>query len=197
MVAFQVLGSATLKSLAGVVLIAVGAVGSHEPSAAFTRHSYRIVEASSCRTGREARGHDHDGRGDDRGHDHGGHGVGHRDGHGHDHGGHHDDGHGDDGDDGGPSTGSGMLQQVLSVRVPASTFIRLDKSGRIIGAATNTRCQPSKHDKVFLFRVGGAVEPTTTIHVEDFKWIGDFTVPGRFQPQDCRADHRRDKTAGS
>lgn len=179
MVAFQVLGSATLKSLAGVVLIAVGAVGSHEPNAAFTQHSHRIVEASSCRTGREARGHDHDGGRDDRGHDHGGH---------------QDDGHGDDG---GPSTGSGMLQQVLSVRVPAATFIRLDKSGRIIAAATNTRCQPSKQDQVFLIRVGGAVEPTTTIHVEHCKWIGDFTVPGRFQPQDCRVDHPRYKTAGS
>ena len=178
-VAFQILGSSTLKSLAGVVLLAVGAVGSHEAHPAVTHYSHRIVQAVTCRDDHDGRGR---GRDDDRGHDHGGH---------------QDDEHGDDGDDGGPSSGAGMLHQVISVRVPASTFIRLDKSGRIIAAATNTRCQPSKQDEVFLIRVGGAVEPTTTIHVEDCKWIGDFTVPGRFQPQDCRVDQPRDKTAGS
>ena len=177
MIALQVLGSSTLKSLAGVVLIAVGAVGSHESNAAVTHYSHRIVQASTCRDDRGHHGHD-----DDRGHEHGGH---------------QDDGHGDDGDDGGPSTGAGMLQQMISVRVPAATLIRLDKSGRIIAAATNTRCRPSKQDEVFLIRVGGAVEPTTTIHVEDCKWIGDFTIPGRFQPQDCRLDHPRDETASS
>ena len=174
MVALQILGSSTLKSLAGVVLMAVCAVGSHEPSTAVTHHSHRIVQASKCRDDRGRGGHD-----DDRGHDHGGH---------------QDDGHDDDD---GPSTGAGMLQQVISVRVPASTFIRLDKSGRIIAAATNTRCQPSNQDEVFLIRPGGAVEPTTTIHIADCKWIGDFTVPGRFQPQDCRLDHPRDKSANS
>jgi hypothetical protein len=90
-----------------------------------------------------------------------------------------------------------MLEQEISVRVPASTFIRIGKSGRIIAAATNTRCQPSKRDEVFLIRASGAIESTTTIHVEDCKWIGDFTVPGRFQPQDCRLDQLRDKTASS
>ena len=174
MVAFQILGSSTLKSLAGVVLMAVCAVGSHEPSAAFTHYSHRIVQASTCRDDQGHHRHD-----DDRGHDHGGH---------------EDDGHGDDDE---PSTGSGMLQQVVSVRVPASTFIRLDKSGRIVAAATNTRCQPSNQDEVFVIRAGGAVEPTTTIQIAVCKWIGDFTVPGRFQPQDCRVDHSSDNSASS
>jgi hypothetical protein len=176
-VAFHVLASSTLKSLAGVVLLAVGTASAADSREPFAHYSHRMVQASTCRDDRDDRGRN--GHDDDRGHDHGGQ---------------QDDGHGHDG---GPSTGSGMLQQVISVRVPASTFIRLDKSGRIIAAATNTRCRPSKQDEVFLLRAGGAVEPTTTIDVEDCKWIGDFTVPGRFQPQDCRVDHPRDKTASS
>jgi hypothetical protein len=179
-VAFQILGSSSLKSLAGVVLLAVGGAGAHEPDAAVTRYSHRMVQAVACRDNRD--GGSHDGHEDD-GHDRG-----------RDHGGHEGDGHGDNG---GPSTGTGMLQQVISVRVPAATFIRLDKSGRIIAAATNTRCQPSKQDEVFLLRAGGTIEPTTSIHVEDCKWIGDFTVPGRFQPQDCRLDHPGNKTTSS
>jgi hypothetical protein len=212
-VALHVLASTTLKSIAGVALIAAGAVGAggaggaaraHEPDGRLSHFSHHIVEASTCRDNRDKRddrsrdrGRDHGGQDDDRGHDHGGHqDDGHGDdGHGDD--GHGDDGHGDDGGDGGPSTGSGMLQQVVSVRVPSATFLRIDKSGRVIAAATNTRCRPNKQDDVYIFRAGGAVEPTTAINLEDCTWIGDFTVPGRFQPQECRLDHKRDKTKDS
>jgi hypothetical protein len=163
------LGSWTLKSITAVVLITVGAVGAHASGVEAIRYSEHAAESDGC-NGRPVdrehgdRGHDDRGR-DDRAHDNRDHG-------------------------GGTIAGPG-LQQMISVRVPATTFLRIDKSGRVTAAATNTGCQPNKQDDQFVFRSDGTIEPST-IDVEDCDWRGDFTVPGRFLPQDCGADKLRE-----
>jgi hypothetical protein len=170
-------GSWTLRSIAGLVLLTTGAVGAHSSGAETIHFSHTMVESSNCR-GNHDGDDDHEDRGhDDRGHDSRGRG-------GDDHGGHGHDDHGHDG----ASHSSGMLQQEITVRVPSTAFLRVDKKGHVTAAATNTGCQPSKEDDVFLLRPNGAIERTTAIHADDCYWRGDFSIAGRFQPQDCRAD---------
>jgi hypothetical protein len=149
---YSAFGSLTLKSIAGLVLLAAGAVGTHSSDAGATRSSHQIVESLDCRGDREVGGHRN------RGH------FGHN--------------------GGGHSPGFG-LQQTISVSVPATTFLRVDKSGGVTSAATNTGCQPSSQDDVFLLRPNGAIEPATLLDVHECDWTGDFTVPGRFQTQRC------------
>lgn len=164
------------KSIAAAVLLTAGVVGTRSSGAAAIRYSQQMVQSANCRGNRD----------DDRGHDSGRH-----DSHDHDNRAHddreHDDrrGHGRHGHDGGNHGPGFGLQQMISVRVPPTIFLRLDKSGRVTAAATNTGCQPSKQDDVFLLRPNGAIEPTTIFHVDECKWTGDFRVPARFQAQFC------------
>ena len=81
------------------------------------------------------------------------------------------------------------LQQVISVGVPRTVFVRVDKSGRITAAATNTGCPPRNGDDFFLFRPGGTIEPTTSINADACNWSGDFAVVARFYAQQCITDH--------
>jgi hypothetical protein len=197
-------GSWTLRSIAGLVLLTTGAVGAHSSGAQATHYSHTMVESSNCRDNRDGDG-GHDDRGhDSRGHDGNGHGGDGQGRHGHDdrahdngHNEHDNDGHDDNGHDGG-NHGPGMgLRQVISVRVPRTILLRVDKLSRVTAAATNTGCQPSKQDDVFLLRPNGAIEPTTLLHIDNCEWTGDFSVPGRFQPQWCNAAlhrHRVDDT---
>lgn len=78
------------------------------------------------------------------------------------------------------------LTQTISVRVPRTTLLRMDTAGHITAAATNTGCAPTAGDDVFRFRPDGTLEKTDAIDVEDYRWSGDFTVPGRFQTQQLR-----------
>ena len=163
------LGSWTFRSIAGLVLLTTGVAGTHSSSAETDRYSHRMVESSECRGE-----HDDDGHGD-RGHDSRRHDGDHG------HNGHH-----------GHAGGAGLgLQQVISVRILPTIFLRVDKAGRVTAAATNTGCQPGKQDDVFLLRPNGVIEPTTMLHVDRCDWTGDFTVPGRFQPQWCSAGLHR------
>ena len=176
------------KSIAAGVLLTAGVVGTRSSDVAAIRYTHRIVESANCR------GH----RDDDRGHDSGDHG-----GRGHDDRGHEDRGHDDDRrpdhhDHHGGNHGPGLgLQQMISVRVPPTILLRVDKLGRVTAAATNTGCQPSKQDDVFLLRPNGAIEPTTLLHVDRCDWTGDFSVPGRFQPQWCNAALHRHRVDDS
>jgi hypothetical protein len=71
-----------------------------------------------------------------------------------------------------------QIVTVTGDRVLASTQ-RRDGGGHYTG------CQPRKGDDVFLFKSGGVVEHTTTISGDNCDWTGDFTIPGKFQAQDC------------
>jgi hypothetical protein len=98
-----------------------------------------------------------------------------------DNGGRADRGH----DRSGQDAGDG-LKQTISVRVRATTFLRVDALGRVTSAATNTGCRPSNQDDVFLLLPNGTIEQATALHLDDCHWTGDFTVPGQFQPQVCK-----------
>ena len=74
-------------------------------------------------------------------------------------------------------------QQPVVVRVPAITFLRLDHSGRVTAAATNTGCAPRSTDQIYVARVDGTLQRTWSIHVDRYRWAGDFTVAARYQMQ--------------
>jgi hypothetical protein len=52
---------------------------------------------------------------------------------------------------------------------------------------TNTGCVPSREDDVFVFRPDGTLAPAAGHVINGCDWSGDFTVSGRYQPQDCDA----------
>jgi len=155
-------GSLTLKSIAGVVVVAAGAIGIHASVTQASRESSRgresrVVEVAACDRADDGRGDDHRARRGPR------------------------------------PVASGGLQQSVVVRVPPTVLLRVDSSGRVIAAATNTGCVPSEGDDVFVFRPDGSIHQTTTFDVESCDWSGNFTVPGQFQTQVCRgSEHPRD-----
>ena len=64
-------------------------------------------------------------------------------------------------------------------------LLRVDGSGRVIGAATNTGCAPRHGDDVFYVRPDGTVVPAPAGAVDACDWVGDFTAADGFQPQHC------------
>ena len=161
--------SVTLKSIAGAMVVALGVVGAHgsvsEAGGDLHVVPRNVVEHDGA--SRECRA-----SGDDVGHD--SHGNVAR---------------GSNGRTASGRSPSTRIQQVIVVQVPRTAFLRVDKSGHIIAAATNTGCRPTTGDDVFLFRPGGKIEPTTAVILEACDWTGDFAVSARFYPQDCTTNH--------
>jgi hypothetical protein len=79
-------------------------------------------------------------------------------------------------------------KQTMAVSVPRTVLLRVDSSGQVTAAATNTGCAPRKLEDVFVFRLDGTVSPDTDFDVDACAWTGDFSVPGQFQDQSCPAD---------
>ena len=71
----------------------------------------------------------------------------------------------------------------MVVRVPAITLLRLDHSGRVAAAATNTGCAPRPTDQIYIARADGTLQRTSSIRVDHHRWTGDFTVAARYQTQ--------------
>jgi hypothetical protein len=194
-----------LKIAAGVVGVSVGTLGVHAPYTGATEDSYvsshmesesnrdsriqerRTIEADSCRASNDHGQHD-DGdsrQGDDRGRsqlgasrnddssdDHGGGGDDHN---------HHPDPN--------PPPSSGMVLQTVTVSVHATDLLKVDRRGRVVEAATNTGCVPRQGDDVFLLLPNGSVVQTADFDLKSCQWLGDFRLPGVFQPQSCNAEH--------
>ena len=78
---------------------------------------------------------------------------------------------------------SSATQQTVVVRVPATTLLRVDRWGRVTAAATNTGCAPRATDQVYVARADGTLQRTFSIHVDHYRWTGDFTVAARYQMQ--------------
>ena len=181
------LGTWAMKSVAGLCLLTAGVAGSHRSDVEAMRY-YPIVEGSECRAHDDDHGHDSQDQhgGEDDSNNDSGHGKRDHNNRGRDKQGHHgDDDDGPDHNDGGGTVGPG-IRQILSVKVPATALLRVDKSSKVIAAATNTGCQPAAQDDYFLLRPNGKIEPATAAQVGDCKWSGDFRVPGRFQQQSCK-----------
>jgi hypothetical protein len=98
------------------------------------------------------------------------------------------DGHERHHDHDGEHRPAGLLLQDMVIRVHGSDFIKVDKKGQTIAAATNTGCAPAKGDDVYLFKPNGSIQQSTTFDVTSCRWRGDFSVVGRFQVQRCSDD---------
>lgn len=169
--------------IAGLVVVLGATVGAHASGAQATDDYPPSVQSSEC----------HDGHGGEEHHseDHDGHDHGDNSGHGNS--GHRNKGKNRGRDDRGrgrprPVVSGNGLQQIAKVAIPATTFLRVDQKGRLTEAATNTGCQPSKQDDMFLLKPDGKIVPVTAAQVERCNWTGDFRVSGRFQRQSCRAE---------
>ncbi len=73
---------------------------------------------------------------------------------------------------------SQRVQQVL-VGVPRTAMIRLDSSGRVVAAWTNTGCAPRPTDEVWLMGPDGSITAGST-KIVDRSWQGDFSRAGVF-----------------
>ena len=74
----------------------------------------------------------------------------------------------------------------VTVTVPAVAWIELDAEGRLVAAATNTRCAPRDGDKLAVRGPDRRLLTDVTIDLAAIHWVGDFTEPGVLVPQ---ADH--------
>ena len=76
-------------------------------------------------------------------------------------------------------------QQEIAVRVAATALLRVDNTGRVTSAATNSGCPPRQDDDVYIVRPDGSIEAATRVDIDSCEWAGSFAVPGRFEPQSC------------
>ena len=82
-----------------------------------------------------------------------------------------------------PTTNGGAMTLALTVTVPRTTIVRLDSSGRVVAALTNTGCAPRAADDIYLSTAGGALTKTASFDVGHITWVGNFTTPGVYQAQ--------------
>jgi hypothetical protein len=81
------------------------------------------------------------------------------------------------------SQGGGMSQSI-TVTVPRLAIIRLDASGGVASAMTNTGCAPRPVDDVYLVdALGTFVNEDPAHELPNHVWVGDFTRRGVYQPQ--------------
>ena len=73
--------------------------------------------------------------------------------------------------------------QTITVTIPATSFLRLDRSGGVVSVATNTRCAPRADDNVCVFYADGTVDKRSDFDVTKVEWRGDFPHVGIYQPQ--------------
>ena len=67
--------------------------------------------------------------------------------------------------------------------MPGTALLKVDESGHILAAATNTGCAPRTIDQIYLIHTDGSLTPAPRLTVDDIEWRGNFTVPGKFQLQ--------------
>lgn len=73
--------------------------------------------------------------------------------------------------------------QTITVHVPRTALLKVDDDGMVVAAATNTGAAPQSGDDVYLIHPDGTVEPSDTFDLGSVQWVGDFSRPGSFQPQ--------------
>ncbi|MEI8083156.1 MAG: hypothetical protein WCI74_15065 [Actinomycetes bacterium] len=88
----------------------------------------------------------------------------------------------------GPTTALATVSadQSIRVQVPDVAMLKVDAKGKVLAAATNTGCTPRNGDLVYLYAANGTVTQSTTFHLGDRRWTGDFRTPGVFQAQATR-----------
>lgn len=90
----------------------------------------------------------------------------------------------------GAATAAGATTAAVAVKVtvnvPAVAWIELDADGRLVAAATNTRCAPRDGDTLAVRGPDRRLRTDVTLDLAAIHWVGDFTEPGVLVPQ---ADH--------
>ncbi len=94
----------------------------------------------------------------------------------------------DDGKDDGrgtttATTRSGQLLPDFFVGLPQVTFLKVDRSGRIISAATNTSCRPTAGDTVYVTLPNGTIITAPHLDIASIEWQGTFREPGVYYRQ--------------
>ncbi|MEY4231699.1 MAG: hypothetical protein RLZZ362_2548, partial [Actinomycetota bacterium] len=78
----------------------------------------------------------------------------------------------------------GGMSQASIVPVPRLAIIRLDASGSVASAMTNTGCAPRPADDIYLADTAGTFVNEDPVHeLPNHVWVGDFTRRGVYQPQ--------------
>jgi hypothetical protein len=80
----------------------------------------------------------------------------------------------------GPVVGTG---DSITVTVPRTVLLRMDKRGHIIAAATNTGCPPQAGDDVYVISPDGSIARSAAVDIASTRWVGNFATPGAFEPQ--------------
>ncbi len=82
-----------------------------------------------------------------------------------------------------PAVASSAAGDSIAVAVPDTAMLRLDESGRISAALTNTGCAPRPGDETYVEQADGSLQRVATFDFDGHVWVGDFTAIGVFQPQ--------------
>jgi cytoskeletal protein RodZ len=84
-----------------------------------------------------------------------------------------------------PHTGSDASdrEQSVSVMVPSVAVVRMDKSGTMMSAMTNTGCAPRMGDQLFSVQADGSLKTMSSTMLVTQQWVGDFTQPGVYVAQ--------------
>ncbi len=81
-----------------------------------------------------------------------------------------------------PTTGPNT--QSITVVVPRTVLVHLDRSGRITRATTNTGCAPRRADDVYVIRANGSVVAAPSSLVAHVRWVQQDTRSGVYVPID-------------
>ena len=94
----------------------------------------------------------------------------------------------------------GQLLPSFLVGLAPTTFVKVDRSGRITEAATNTSCRPTRGDTVYVFLRDGTIITAPHLDLDAIDWRGSFRTPGVYhrqrgqrgclQPTPCRSGDR-------
>jgi hypothetical protein len=89
----------------------------------------------------------------------------------------------DDHDNDSDAEPDGQLLPSFEVGLDPTTFVKVDRNGRIVSAATNTGCRPISGDTVYLFLPDGSITLAPYLDLDEIDWKGSFRSPGEFYRQ--------------
>ena len=72
---------------------------------------------------------------------------------------------------------------TVTVRVPRTAMIKIDASGQVVAAWTNTGCSPSRTDDLWVMRPDGSIGLAPSPALAEISWRGDFSAAGVFVAQ--------------
>jgi hypothetical protein len=81
-----------------------------------------------------------------------------------------------------PTPRAGGASQTITVSVPNIVALKLDHSGRITSAATNSGRAPAPGDLVYVVGADGSYQPSA-VDLSGQRWTGDFSTSMEFQRQ--------------